>query len=694
MTIEKALDLSDELRGAYENDEKIHELIDTSKALEGLPRHASTHAAGVVITSEPLVEYIPLTLNKENFRTTQFTKDTVESLGLLKMDFLGLRNLTVIDNALKIIEQTHGIKIDITKIDYDKKEVYDLISSGNTDGVFQLESAGMQNMMQELSPDNIEDIIAGIALYRPGPMEQIPRYINNKNNHSKITYKHPLLEPILNVTYGCIVYQEQVMDIVRAMAGYSMSRADQMRRIISKKKLDQMQVERHNFIYGSDDGEIKGCIANGVDEETAKEVFDEINDFASYAFNKSHAAAYAVICYQTAYLKTFYPVEYMASLISSVEDTDKINHYILNCKEMGIDRLPPDVNRSSDTFTVEGNGIRFGLTAVKNVGRAVIQSIVKERERGGDFKSFSDFLDRTAGMDINKRALEGMIKCGAFDSMGLKRSQLLKVYERALEGTARNARDNVIGQVSLFDSADSSDEMDMPDIPELSKMELLKMEKESTGMYFSGHPMDEYERKIKELTKINIGTVLESVHRDENGLYRESKNGLHDGDMVVLCGLVDTRKNKTTRKNSQMAFVTLADAYGSIECLIFPKVLQTYSGVLQEGNIVCMNGRLSIREDEEPKLLCESADILDNALRHAKRMKPKILYIQLDTNNKENISSVSEALAPYQGDMEVRLFFKDTRKQMRAPRRLYFNGTPSALADLEDIFGKENIKIR
>lgn len=694
MTIEKALDLSDELRGAYENDEKIHELIDTSKALEGLPRHASTHAAGVVITSEPLVEYIPLTLNKENFRTTQFTKDTVESLGLLKMDFLGLRNLTVIDNALKIIEQTHGIKIDITKIDYDKKEVYDLISSGNTDGVFQLESAGMQNMMQELSPDNIEDIIAGIALYRPGPMEQIPRYINNKNNHSKITYKHPLLEPILNVTYGCIVYQEQVMDIVRAMAGYSMSRADQMRRIISKKKLDQMQVERHNFIYGSDDGEIKGCIANGVDEETAKEVFDEINDFASYAFNKSHAAAYAVICYQTAYLKTFYPVEYMASLISSVEDTDKINHYILNCKEMGIDRLPPDVNRSSDTFTVEGNGIRFGLTAVKNVGRAVIQSIVKERERGGDFKSFSDFLDRTAGMDINKRALEGMIKCGAFDSMGLKRSQLLKVYERALEGTARNARDNVIGQVSLFDSADSSDEMDMPDIPELSKMELLKMEKESTGMYFSGHPMDEYERKIKELTKINIGTVLESVHRDENGLYRESKNGLHDGDMVVLCGLVDTRKNKTTRKNSQMAFVTLADAYGSIECLIFPKVLQTYSGVLQEGNIVCMNGRLSIREDEEPKLLCESADILDNALRHAKRMKPKILYIQLDTNNKENISSVSEALAPYQGDMEVRLFFKDTRKQMRAPRRLYFNGTPSALADLEDIFGKENVKIR
>lgn len=694
MTIEKALDLSDELRNAYESDEKIHELIDTSKALEGLPRHASTHAAGVVITSEPLVEYIPLTLNKENFRTTQFTKDTVESLGLLKMDFLGLRNLTVIDNALKIIEQTHGIKIDITKIDYDKKEVYDLISSGNTDGVFQLESAGMQNMMQELSPDNIEDIIAGIALYRPGPMEQIPRYINNKNNHSKITYKHPLLEPILNVTYGCIVYQEQVMDIVRAMAGYSMSRADQMRRIISKKKLDQMQVERHNFIYGSDDGEIKGCIANGVDEETAKEVFDEINDFASYAFNKSHAAAYAVICYQTAYLKTFYPVEYMASLISSVEDTDKINHYILNCKEMGIDRLPPDVNRSSDTFTVEGNGIRFGLTAVKNVGRAVIQSIVKERERGGDFKSFSDFLDRTAGMDINKRALEGMIKCGAFDSMGLKRSQLLKVYERALEGTARNARDNVIGQVSLFDSADSSDEMDMPDIPELSKMELLKMEKESTGMYFSGHPMDEYERKIKELTKINIGTVLESVHRDENGLYRESKNGLHDGDMVVLCGLVDTRKNKTTRKNSQMAFVILADAYGSIECLIFPKVLQTYSGVLQEGNIVCMNGRLSIREDEEPKLLCESADILDNALRHAKRMKPKILYIQLDTNNKENIGSVSEALAPYQGDMEVRLFFKDTRKQMRAPRRLYFNGTPSALADLEDIFGKENIKIR
>ena len=696
MTIDKALEQSKELRTWYESEPKIKELIDTSRALEGLPRHASTHAAGVVITSEPLVEYIPLTLNKEGFRTTQFTKDTVESLGLLKMDFLGLRNLTVIDNALKIIEQTHGIKIDISKIDYDKKEVYALIASGNTDGVFQLESAGMQSMMQELKPDNIEDIIAGIALYRPGPMEQIPRYIKSKNEHTKVEYRHPLLEPILNVTYGCMVYQEQVMDIVRSMAGYSMSRADQMRRIISKKKLDQMEVERKNFIYGSDDGEIKGCIANGIDEATAKAVFDEISDFASYAFNKSHAAAYAVITYQTAYLKTFYPVEYMAALISSVDDTDKINHYIVNCQEMGIDRLPPDVNKSTDTFTVEGNAIRFGLTAIKNVGRGVIQSIVRERERGGEFKNFSDFIDRTAGPELNKRALEGMIKCGAFDSMGVRRSQLMNVYERALEGTARAARDNIRGQVNLFDTLDEQTEMDMPDIAEYPKKELLRMEKESTGMYFSGHPMDEYTQRIRALTNVNIGKLLQSVQKDEDGMFVQTQGGLQDGAAVVLCGLIDARKNKMTRKNAQMAFINLADNYGTVECLVFPKVLETYSGILQEGAIVCMSGTVSIREDEEPKFLCNSAEPIESALTRAaqqKQNKPKILYIQLETRNEQTLRSVTEALAPYQGDMEVRLFFRDTRKQTRVPRRYYFNGVPSAAEDLKEIFGAENVKI-
>lgn len=586
MTISKALDISTELHALYENDPQIKELLDTSMALEGLPRHASTHAAGVVITSEPIVNYVPLQLNSENFITTQFTKDTVENLGLLKMDFLGLRNLTVIENAVKIIKRTRGIDLNMDEIDYDCKEVYELISSGNTDGVFQLESAGMQSFMQELKPDTLEDVIAGIALYRPGPMEQIPRYIKSKKNPKTIKYKHPLLKNILDVTYGCMVYQEQVLEIVRTLAGYSLGKADSMRRVISKKKADQMVIERKNFIYGSDDGDIPGCIKNGIDEQTAISIFDEINDFANYAFNKSHAAAYAFVTYQTAYLKTFYPVEYMASLISSIDDLDKINHYIANCKEMGIDRLPPDVNKSEDTFTVENNSIRFGLSAVKNVGRAMILNLVNERKNNGEFKTFSDFIDRMAGQDMNKRALEGLISCGAFDSMGVKRSQLLAVYEKALDGTARAARDNVAGQMSLFDTIEEQSEMQFPNIDELDKKTMLKMEKQSTGLYFSGHPMEEYTDKIKKLTKYNISDVLTSVHKDEDGNYHAVEGGLQDGDMMIICAAIASRKNKTTRSNAQMAFLNVEDVYGSVECIVFPKVLNEFSPLLQEDNLV------------------------------------------------------------------------------------------------------------
>lgn len=692
MTIQKAIDISSELHTLYENDPKIKELLDTSMALEGLPRHASTHAAGVVITSEPIVNYVPLQLNSENFITTQFTKDTVESLGLLKMDFLGLRNLTVIENAVKIIKKTRGIDLDMDSIDYNAREVYELISSGNTDGVFQLESAGMQSFMQELKPDTLEDVIAGIALYRPGPMEQIPRYIKSKKNPETVSYKHPLLKDILDVTYGCMVYQEQVLEIVRSLAGYSLGKADQMRRTISKKKAEQMKIERRNFIYGSDDGEIPGCIKNGIDEATAISIFDEINDFANYAFNKSHAAAYAFVTYQTAYLKTFYPVEYMASLISSIDDLDKINHYIANCKEMGIDRLPPDVNKSEDTFTVEDGSIRFGLSAVKNVGRAMIISLVNERKRGGAFKSFSDFIDRMAIGDMNKRALEGLISCGAFDSMGIKRSQLLAVYEKALEGTARAARDNVAGQMSLFDTAEENTEMEFPDVPELDKKMLLKMEKQSTGMYFSGHPMEEYTDKIKKLTKYNIGDVLSSVHRDEDGNYHAVEGGISDGDMIVICAAIASRKNKTTRANAQMAFLSLEDVYGMVECIVFPKVLTEYSPILQEDNLVAISCRLSVREDEEPKLLMQTAQPIDEAL--VSKKEPQRLYIQLFERNDDNLKLVEESLAPYQGDMEVRLFFSDTKKMASVPRRLYFNGTPSALEDLRDIFGEENVKIK
>ena len=692
MTISKALDISTELHALYENDPQIKELLDTSMALEGLPRHASTHAAGVVITSEPIVNYVPLQLNSENFITTQFTKDTVENLGLLKMDFLGLRNLTVIENAVKIIKRTRGIALNMDEIDYDCKEVYELISSGNTDGVFQLESAGMQSFMQELNPDTLEDVIAGIALYRPGPMEQIPRYIKSKKNPQTIQYKHPLLKNILDVTYGCMVYQEQVLEIVRTLAGYSLGKADSMRRVISKKKADQMVIERKNFIYGSDDGDIPGCIKNGIDEQTAISIFDEINDFANYAFNKSHAAAYAFVTYQTAYLKTFYPVEYMASLISSIDDLDKINHYIANCKEMGIDRLPPDVNKSEDTFTVENNSIRFGLSAVKNVGRAMILNLVNERKNNGEFKNFSDFIDRMAGQDMNKRALEGLISCGAFDSMGVKRSQLLAVYEKALDGTARAARDNVAGQMSLFDTIEEQSEMQFPNIDELDKKTMLKMEKQSTGLYFSGHPMEEYTDKIKKLTKYNISDVLTSVHKDEDGNYHAVEGGLQDGDMMIICAAIASRKNKTTHSNAQMAFLNVEDVYGSVECIVFPKVLNEFSPLLQEDNLVAIACRLSIREDEAPKILMQSVQLLDEALMAKK--EPKRLYIQLETRNDENLKNVEKYLSPYQGDMEVRLFFKDTRKMSSVPRRLWFNGTENAIYDLKNIFGEDNVKIK
>ena len=692
MTISKALDISTELHALYENDPQIKELLDTSMALEGLPRHASTHAAGVVITSEPIVNYVPLQLNSENFITTQFTKDTVENLGLLKMDFLGLRNLTVIENAVKIIKRTRGIDLNMDEIDYDCKEVYELISSGNTDGVFQLESAGMQSFMQELKPDTLEDVIAGIALYRPGPMEQIPRYIKSKKNPQTIQYKHPLLKNILDVTYGCMVYQEQVLEIVRTLAGYSLGKADSMRRVISKKKADQMVIERKNFIYGSDDGDIPGCIKNGIDEQTAISIFDEINDFANYAFNKSHAAAYAFVTYQTAYLKTFYPVEYMASLISSIDDLDKINHYIANCKEMGIDRLPPDVNKSEDTFTVENNSIRFGLSAVKNVGRAMILNLVNERKNNGEFKTFSDFIDRMAGRDMNKRALEGLMSCGAFDSMGVKRSQLLAVYEKALDGTAKAARDNVAGQMSLFDTIEEQSEMQFPNIDELDKKTMLKMEKQSTGLYFSGHPMEEYTDKIKKLTKYNISDVLTSVHKDEDGNYHAVEGGLKDGDMMIICAAIASRKNKTTRSNAQMAFLNVEDVYGSVECIVFPKVLNEFSPLLQEDNLVAIACRLSIREDEAPKILMQSVQLLDEALMAKK--EPKRLYIQLETRNDENLKNVEKYLSPYQGDMEVRLFFKDTRKMSSVPRRLWFNGTENAIYDLKNIFGEDNVKIK
>ena len=667
-TIDSALEKAPELRALYESDETVKRLIDTSRVLEGLPRHASTHAAGVVITGEPIVSYVPLMVNKDNFITTQFPKDTVESLGLLKMDFLGLRNLTVIESAQRIIKDTRGIEVDFNKIGYNEKEVFDLISSGNTDGVFQMESAGMQSFMTELQPDTLEDIIAGIALYRPGPMDQIPRYIHNKRNPQDVVYKHPKLEPILNVTYGCMVYQEQVLEIVRSLAGYSLGKADQLRRTISKKKAEQMKAERRNFIYGNPDDGIPGCINSGIDEATAIAIFDEINDFANYAFNKSHAAAYAFVAYQTAYLKAFYPVEYMAALISTIDDTDKINHYIANCKQMGIDRLPPDVNKSRRGFTVEDGKIRFGLSAVKNVGRSFIDYLTAERDSGGEFRSFSDFADRMAGQDMNKRAVEGLICCGAFDSMGIKRSQLMAVYEEVLQGSSDRLSKTISGQVSL------------PDIDEFPTRDLLRLEKQSIGMYFSGHPMEEYVDRLKAVTSNNIMQLNESVIKNEDGTYRSAHNGLNDGDSVVIGCVIEGRKNKTTKNKSQMAFLTLEDAFGAIECIVFPKMLQRYSSLLYEGATV--------------KLLLNTVEPLEEAVRRTQKPKTEILYIRVAENSDGLTERIRAALAPFSGDVEVRIFFADTRKVMRVPRNMYFNGSASAVRELRREFGDENVSFK
>ena len=700
-TIDSSLETVPELKALYDSDAEVKQLIDTSRALEGLPRHASTHAAGVVITGEPIVSYVPLTLNKDNFITTQFPKDTVESLGLLKMDFLGLRNLTVIESALKIINDTRGINLTLDDIGYNEKEVFELISSGNTDGVFQMESAGMQSFMNELKPDTFEDIIAGIALYRPGPMEQIPRYIHNKKNPQDVTYKHPKLEKILDVTYGCMVYQEQVLEIVRSLAGYSLGKADQLRRTISKKKADQMKIERRNFIYGSEEDSIPGCVNSGIDEATAISIFDEINDFANYAFNKSHAAAYAFVTYQTAYLKTFYPVEYMAALISTIDEADKINHYIINCKEMGIDRLPPDVNKSRADFTVEDGKIRFGLSAIKNVGRGFIDRLIVEREQGGEFKNFSDFIERMTGFDMNKRAVEGLILAGAFDSMNVKRSQLMQVYETVMKSTSERMHNNIAGQMSLFDEIEQKPEIALPDIDEFPKRELLRMEKQSIGLYFSGHPMEEYTDKLKSLTKDNIFKIHDSVTKSEDGEYINTGGGYSDGDSVVLGCIIEGRKNKITRNKTQMAFLDLEDSYGGIECLVFPKILARYSGLLQEGNVILASGTVSIREDEEPKLLLNNVQMLEEALKNPvnsekiyQRVTGDILYIRIATNSNEEFNRLKEALAPFRGETEVRVCFSDSGKVAGVPRDLYFNGSVSAVNELKLEFGEENVVLK
>ena len=619
MTIDKAMDSNPTLVDLYESDAEAREVIDISKRLEGTLRHASTHAAGVVIARNPVDEYVPLYKHQDSI-TTQFTMTTLEELGLLKMDFLGLRTLTVIRDALDLIELNRDIKgytehIDFSKMEYDDDEVFETLSQGNTLGVFQLESSGMRNFMKQLKPNSFEDIVAGISLFRPGPMDSIPTYIENKNNPENVTYINDKLRPILEVTYGCLVYQEQVMQVVRDLAGYSYGRSDLVRRAMSKKKMDVMEEERQYFIHGKfdDEGniEIPGCIRNGISEEDANKIFDDMIDFARYAFNKSHAAAYGVLAYETAYLKVHYPVEFMAALMTSIMgNSDKVVEYIRECNVIGIPVNPPDINKSFAKFSVEGDSIRFGLAAVKNVGVNVIENIVKEREENGEFKDFVDFAKRLDSKDTNKRMIESLIKCGAFDQISENRATLMAGYESVLESISMDRKKNVQGQISLFDAfsaqVEEAPEMQLstklPVLREFSEKEKLNMEKEVLGMYLSGHPLSEYKSELDRKTSINMKKINE-LKEDEKTYMK-----LHDRE-VIMGGMVIAKRIMTTKRNEIMAFITLEDLYGAIEVVVFPQTLKKFNILLNDDSIILIKGAISIDGDEAKLIARDIKDI-------------------------------------------------------------------------------------
>ncbi|MGL4799931.1 MAG: DNA polymerase III subunit alpha [Cellulosilyticaceae bacterium] len=603
ITIDKALKMNDELRDEYESDEAVHYLIDTARKLEGLPRHSSTHAAGVVISKKPVVEYVPLNAN-EGVITTQFPMTTLEELGLLKMDFLGLRTLTVIDNAVKLVAKNHGIMLDMDNVNYEDAKVYELIASGNTEGIFQLESAGMKSFMKELMPSNLEDIIAGVSLYRPGPMDFIPKYIQGKKDKESITYTHPSLKPILENTYGCIVYQEQVMQIVRDLAGYSLGRSDLLRRAMGKKKTDVMAKEREIFLNG-DGGEVPGCVVNGIPADVANQIFDDMIDFAKYAFNKSHAAAYAVVAYQTAYLKTYYKVEFMAALMTSVMDVGtKIRQYIDNCKKIGIKVVAPDINQGYAYFSTKGDTIMYGLAAIKNVGKNVIDKIVEEREKNGVFTSLTDFYNRMDSKDTNKRCIESLVFAGAFDTLGGKRSQYFSVYKQIADGMALSKKKNIAGQIDLFGFGQSEDEAPvqqdvLPNIPEFDMKEILNYEKEVLGIYLSGHPLD----KVSNLLDQYISHKTSDLEITE-------ENEVLDGQRVLVGGLVVEKKVIFTKNNKKMAFITLEDTTGTIECIVFPNFFDKFI-TFPENHVFLVKGHLSIKEDEAAVVIIDDLTTLE-----------------------------------------------------------------------------------
>ena len=685
ITIDKALKMNPELRNQYEGDEQIHYLIDMSKRLEGLPRHTSMHAAGVVISQKAVDEYVPLSRASDGSITTQFTMTTLEELGLLKMDFLGLRTLTVIQNAVKLAQKSEGIELDLSKIDYNDQAVLGMIGSGKCEGVFQLESTGMKNFMKELKPKSLEDIIAGISLYRPGPMDFIPRYLKGKNDKTSITYECPQLEPILSPTYGCIVYQEQVMQIVRDLAGYTMGRSDLVRRAMSKKKTAVMEKERQNFVYGNEAEGVKGCIANGIDEKTANHIYDEMIDFAKYAFNKSHAAAYAVVSYQTAFLKYYYPVEFMAALMTSVMDNvSKFSEYILTCRRMmDIAILPPDINEGESGFSVSGDGIRYGLSAIKSVGRPVVDAILEERKKNGIFSSMEDFINRMTNKEVNRRTIENFIKSGAMDSLPGTRRQKVAVAPILLDNKARERKNAWEGQMSLFDLVSEEEkkeyQVSFPDVGEYSKEELLAFEKDILGVYISGHPLDDYEG----LWRKNITATSADFIVDEE----TEEAVVKDGMKVVIGGLVAGKVVKTTRSNQLMAFITLEDLMGSVEVIVFPKNYEADRDVLTEDSKIFIKGRVSLGDEPVGKLVCEQVIPFSKV--------PRQLWLQFEDKEiyQAMEGEILGILKESEGPDSVVIYLKKERAKKILPANWKVEAAGELMETLICKLGEKNVKL-
>ncbi len=684
ITIDKALTMNHELKELYESDDQIHYLIDMSRRLEGLPRHTSMHAAGVVISQKPVDEYVPLSRASDGTLVTQYTMTTLEELGLLKMDFLGLRTLTVIQNAVHLAERSSQTKIDMDHIDYNDPKVLEMIGSGKTEGVFQLESGGMKNFMKELKPRSLEDIIAGISLYRPGPMDFIPQYIRGKNHPETVTYDTPLLKPILEQTYGCIVYQEQVMQIVQALAGYSLGRADLLRRAMSKKKAAVMEKERESFVYGNPEDGVPGCINNGIRERIANKIYDEMTDFAKYAFNKSHAAAYAVVSYQTAWLKYYYPVEFMAALMTScIDNPGKVAEYILNSRQMGISILPPDVNQSEGIFTVEGRSIRYGMAAIKGVGKPVMEAVAREREENGPFVSLQDFAERMSGKEINKKTVENFIKSGAFDSFGATRKQMMQVYVQVLDAVAQEKKNSMTGQMSLFDFVDEetkhSYEIPLPNVGEYGKEEKLALEKEVLGIYISGHPLEEQE----ECWRKNITVVTTDFLPDEEtGMPK-----VVDGAKVIVGGMITDKKIKYTKNNKTMAFLTLEDLLGTLEIVVFPRDYERNASLMQEDAKVFIQGRVSAEDDKASKLICEKIYPFSDV--------PRELWIQFADKGayEREVAELYRILSESDGTDQVVLYIRSPKAMKRLPPSRGVKIGDELLGILNEKYGNQNVKV-